>query len=1010
MPGKKSIFVFCLLLTVFFFNDFLHSKEIKILSAKESSMQDNRPEMRGENAVDGNERTRWSSEPKDPQWLVFDFGKQQEFNTIDILWETAHAKVYEIQISGDGKKWKTVHREDAGNGEQDTIYIKQQKARYVRLYCIERATQWGYSIFELKIENRIMDDGKMPSKPEGVETSFMDNTVVLDWQDSADGDFSHYDIYRAVGKGKYTKINYKPVKVSKYIDKRVKNGTNYSYYVKAVDYPGNESPASKKSSGTPGKTGGGNYFKIPKCAWTHYIGDIPEKCISKSTERGVVIGGFGAGAFMYNILGSFGPFQTFDSTLYKGKRLEEAAFHIYEKVGPASPSGGKKRNVKCLATDGTVNSSWDKIKTGDGIYYGLQPKGWVTYGCFDTDISQEFFSPIIANNYKETSYPVGVWQFRVHNPAKETAEISIMLTFPGVYVGELLKETKYKNSLVEEGNIKGVVIRSESGIGEWCIASSGDGKETSVSYVASWANGSDIWRDFSDDGVLRNKNIDNSNKAAAIAVKFKVEPGKTRTVPIIVAWDFPVVKFNSGTEWWKKYTEYTGRSGKNSFKVAKEALDNYKDWEKKVDEWMAPVLNSNKYPDWLKCTAFNELYYNQIGGVFYESGLKAGHRQEFKGLHEDDHKHYVMESPIYTSANTLDVRHYCSIVFAKFWPEIERDTLRCFADGTLYYQFPNPVPVGLVPHDVGAPRKCDPYFRFDVYRQDIPTLAYWKDLSPKYIQQCWRYYYLYKDKEFLDYVWPACKAAYDFMKSTDKDGDFLPDNNGSDNTYDSWGLYGTSLLCGGLWVGALECLEKMAEIQKDPMLEEVKTLVKKTRVNLDTQLWYEGGKYYMIDTKSKAPKAIMSDGLNGQLYCERFGLEDILPKERMKSHMQEVFKRCVKPMKDYTGDGIGDIGAINCVGEKGELIGTLQSDEVWTGATYFLAALMYNAGLKEEAMHTAYGVYYTTYENTETAFWFNTPESWRVPTMKARPDNPAQYQRPRAVWELLLAIDDPYIK
>ena len=71
---------------------------------------------------------------------------------------------------------------------------------------------------------------------------------------------------------------------------------------------------------------------------------------------------------------------------------------------------------------------------------------------------------------------------------------------------------------------------------------------------------------------------------------------------------------------------------------------------------------------------------------------------------------------------------------------------------------------------------------------------------------------------------------------------------------------------------------------------------------------------------------------------------------------------------------------------------------------------MYHAGLREQALQTAWGVYYTTYENEATAFWFNTPESWRVPTMVTRPSNPEQYQRPRAVWELLFAICDPYAK
>jgi len=164
----------------------------------------------------------------------------------------------------------------------------------------------------------------------------------------------------------------------------------------------------------------------------------------------------------------------------------------------------------------------------------------------------------------------------------------------------------------------------------------------------------------------------------------------------------------------------------------------------------------------------------------------------------------------------------------------------------------------------------------------------------------------------------------------------------------------------------------------------------------------------VIDTKSKFPTSIMSDGLNGQLYCKKYGLNDILPENRLRSHLLKTFEKCVKPLTDHNGDGIGDIGAINAVKEDGSLIGTVQSDEIWTGSSYFLASIMYESGLKEEALHTAYGVYYTTYINPETAFWFNTPESWRYPSMITRPSNPEQYQRPRAVWELLLSIHDPY--
>jgi len=375
----------------------------------------------------------------------------------------------------------------------------------------------------------------------------------------------------------------------------------------------------------------------------------------------------------------------------------------------------------------------------------------------------------------------------------------------------------------------------------------------------------------------------------------------------------------------------------------------------------------------------------------------------------------------------------------------------------MYYEFPfavyaynslnYPLPVGarLAPHDLGNPQdlfnpvgigpySCDPLFNFDAYRNASPQILYWKDLHSKFIQQSWRYYYLYKDKAFLDYVWPACKAVYEFMKTTDTTSDlppllkdYIPDNQGSDNTYDAWGLHGTSALCGGLWDGAPEAMEQMAILENDPILTDVLTWLygpngtDGAKANLDAILWYEytpGKGYYKIDTKSSSPTSIMADALNGQRYGEITGLPDILPASRMASHLNEVYQRCVVPLSDYVGefgvgapDGIGDVGAINGRKEDGSPIGSIeQGEEVWGGSTYFLAALMYRSGLTEQALLTAYGAYYPVYENETTAYWFNTPEAWHEDGKTPRPKGPEQYMRARAVWELMFEIKDPYLE
>ena len=986
--------------------DGLPGNNIKVEKVVVSSIENDRPELRGENAVDGNPVTRWASARSDPQFLIMDLGAEKDVSMISILWEAAFAKKFEILFSKDNKNFAKIYSDENGKGGTTIIAIKSQRTRYIKINCLERGTDWGYSIFEVKIANKVLDDGKIPLPPSGLSVSGGEDVAFLQWDRNKENDLFGYNLYRSSDSDKgFIKLNTKRILGTKFQDTSAKNRTQY-YYATAIDFKGNESSPSGKVSITMSGEKKRNFLPVPACVWKHYLGDLPENCISSSPNRGVALGGFGTGSFMYNISGSFGPFQRFDNTLYARKWLPQAAFHFYEKIGKNKPV------VKTLAADGQLLSAWDKLKTGDGTYYALQPKGWITYNCFDTDLSQEFFSPILPNNYKETSYPVGVWKFKIHNPSDQEAQVSVMLTFPGVYIGENIDAGSFVNTAVDKAEMTGVVLASLKSAGEWCIAAK-KSSGVKITYATSWngdGDGSDIMEPFKALGSLNNGNIDSSQKAGALAVSATLKPGEEIIIPIVIAWDFPVVKFNSGTEWWKKYTEYFGRTGTSAAKIAEEALSNYPDWEKGLDAWMNPVITSDKYPDWLKCAAFNELYYNQFGGSFYESGLKSGHKEEYLGLHAEDHKHFILESPIYTSANTLDVRHYASLDYALFWPDIERDTLMGYADATLNYQFPKPVPVGLVPHDVGDPKKCDPFFEFDVYRHDIPDLVYWKDLSPKFVQQCWRYYYLYHDKKFLDYVWPCMKAVFSFMKSTDKNGDFLPDNSGSDNTYDAWGLYGTSLLCGGLWVGALESLEQMAIIEKDSSLSDIRDWLGKAKYNLDKQLWIADKGYYKMDTAGKHPDAVMSDGLNGELYCFKYGLADILPRDKMKSHLKTIFDKCVKPLKDYTGDGIGDIGAINAVNYDGSSLGTMQSDEIWTGSTYFLSALMVNAGLEQEALQSAYGVYYNTYVNPETAFWFDTPESWRIGTMITRPSNPEQYQRPRAVWELLLTIDNPYKK
>ncbi|MFD3324893.1 discoidin domain-containing protein [Streptomyces sp. NPDC058701] len=102
------------------------------------------------NATDGNTGTRWASDWSDPQWISVDLGASRAVRTLQLVWDPAYARSYEVQLSDDGTNWRTVHTTTTGNGDIDTINLSAN-ARHVRLNLTARGTAWGYSLHEIGV-------------------------------------------------------------------------------------------------------------------------------------------------------------------------------------------------------------------------------------------------------------------------------------------------------------------------------------------------------------------------------------------------------------------------------------------------------------------------------------------------------------------------------------------------------------------------------------------------------------------------------------------------------------------------------------------------------------------------------------------------------------------------------------------------------------------------------------------------------------------------------------------
>ena len=101
-------------------------------------------------AVDGNAGTRWGSVWSDPQWLRVDLGATSTITQVQLQWEAAYARAFQIQTSNDANNWQTIYSTTTATGGNQTLTVNGS-GRYVRMYGTQRGTGYGYSLYEFKV-------------------------------------------------------------------------------------------------------------------------------------------------------------------------------------------------------------------------------------------------------------------------------------------------------------------------------------------------------------------------------------------------------------------------------------------------------------------------------------------------------------------------------------------------------------------------------------------------------------------------------------------------------------------------------------------------------------------------------------------------------------------------------------------------------------------------------------------------------------------------------------------
>ncbi|XP_061664715.1 non-lysosomal glucosylceramidase isoform X2 [Syngnathoides biaculeatus] len=745
---------------------------------------------------------------------------------------------------------------------------------------------------------------------------------------------------------------------------------------------------------------------------------------------GAPLGGIGGGTITRGWRGEFCRWQLTPG-MYQYKTVAANQFTVCLR------RGGQTVYQQVLSVERPPTlQGWNWGFCGEyAFYHALYPRAWTVYHLPGQNVTLTCrqVSPVIPHDYQDSCLPVAVFVWDVENKNDFALDVTIMFTMVN---GSGHKDDKgggHWNEpfhLEKEGEaVSGVLLHHSSAVNPYtlCIAAQEQPNREVSHQTAFSPKGTccGLWSDLITDGRLDSPagssppTPKGEKVAAALAVGCSVLPQRRNTLEFCLAWDMPKITFGSReTQHHRRYTRYFGSEGDASPSLSHYALAHYKVWEEKIEEWQASVLRDSSLPSWYKSALFNELYYVADGGTVWtelreDADVSGGVRGEDGGLPAQPAviKEYgrfaYLEGQEYRMYNTYDVHFYASFALIMLWPKLALSMQYDIAGSVVQQDLTERLHLmsgkyaavkakNVVPHDIGDPDD-EPWQRVNAYL--IHDTAFWKDLNLKFVLQVYRDYHLTQDEQYLRDMWPICQAVMESELEFDLDGDGLIENSGfPDQTYDGWTVTGPSAYCGGLWLASLCVMCKMASLLDNQAAaqQRYRDILDRGSVAFDKLLW--NGKYYNYDSSERdLSNSVMSDQCAGHWFLRASGLGEgdfqVFPRENIRAALQTVFDLNVM---SFAG---GQMGAVNGMRPEGAVDrSSVQSDEVWIGVVYGLAATMIHEGMLSEGMRTAEGCYRVVWERLGMAF--QTPEAYCEKAIYRS----LAYMRPLSIWAMQLAL------
>ncbi len=337
------------------------------------------------------------------------------------------------------------------------------------------------------------------------------------------------------------------------------------------------------------------------------------------------LGGVSAGSVSLGGRGQLRDWEIFNRP-NKGYRPNYGFPSIWAKVGNGKPVARVLEARILPPYEGSSGLGSDNVpglsRLEGAKFTGEYPLAHIDFHdrSLPVQVSLDAFSPVIPHDPEESGLPVAVLRYRVKNPGRSPAAVSIAFSLENMIAmperprgaADATPVDSRTSEVKQAGELAGLLF-SNSGMPEQepmrgsIVVAFADAAADGLSYWRGWPRSRWwnppmlFWDDFSDDGRLGTE-PDPRNNVGSVCLQRTIAPGSTADYTLLVAWHFP----NRTPEWcgWSapkgdEHTvignHYTTRFA-DAWEAAEYAAQHLKQLESRTRQFAAVIRESTLPP------------------------------------------------------------------------------------------------------------------------------------------------------------------------------------------------------------------------------------------------------------------------------------------------------------------------------------------------------------------------------------------------------------------------------